>query len=111
MLSVPTRETLHVSKWCLSSPGDPNLCALIQALPTKADIEALFIRLEELHRNDLQAIHPEVHQKVERASTGENAISALDTRISQMEAAQFSQTIHVSTPQLHLRGPRRPEPP
>lgn len=70
--------------------------------PTKADIKALFLRLEETHCKDLQEVHMEEHQVVERVSTGETATCALEACIPQLEMAQASQATHVSTLQPHL---------
>lgn len=84
------------------NPGDSYLRTLIQALPTKDDIEELFHRLEELQQQALQAVHTEVHQIVEWVFTRESSIIALEARISQLEAVQTLQMTHVSTLQLHL---------
>lgn len=49
----------------LNSPssvrGDPKLRALLQALPTRMDMEALVSRLSEGHPRDIQLVPKEVH--------------------------------------------------
>lgn len=43
----------------------------LQALPTKQDIEALILRVEETHRRDIQAVRAEVHSLSEQVDAGE----------------------------------------
>lgn len=46
--------------------GDPDLRALLQALPTRSDMEAMVSCLEEVHRRDLQLVRTEVQSLADR---------------------------------------------
>lgn len=52
---------------------DGDIQALLQALPTKQEIEALILSVEETHHQDIQA----VHSPLEREDTGESSLSSL----------------------------------
>lgn len=65
---------------------DNELRTLLQALPTKSDMEALIGRVEAAHRQELQIVRKEVQVLSSRLTTGEASLSTLDQRVSALEA-------------------------
>lgn len=81
---------------------DDDLHAMLQALPTRADIEALIQRVEEAHSRDMQEIKSELHTITQRVSTGENLSSALESRVLTLEQAHESHNMEIQEMQLHI---------
>lgn len=81
---------------------DQDIRTLLQALPTKTDIEAMILRLEETHRRDIQEVRGEVSSLSERVTLGEMAVSSLEDRVSALEQAQDSHKDSAISLQLHL---------
>lgn len=73
---------------------------LIQALPTKADIEAQITRVEDAHRKDLQLLQT----LTERLIVDEMVTNRLEQPISQVERAGASQTNDAAALQVQLDG-------
>lgn len=61
------------------------LKAMLQALPTRADMESLVKRLEESHRKDLDIVRGEVQQLTDKLDTDELLLARLDERITSLE--------------------------
>lgn len=75
---------------------------MLQALPMKADIEALILRIEEAHSRDITEVRSDLHSLTERVDTEEAAISTLELRVSALEHSQTSQATLAGEMQLHL---------
>lgn len=75
---------------------------MLRALPTRWDIEALILRLEETHRQDIQAVRSEIHTLTERVSAGEESASSVEQRVGALEKAQTIQATTAADLQLHL---------
>lgn len=84
------------------APMDPDIRALLQALPTKNDIEAMILRLEETHRRDIQEVRGEVSSLADRVSSGETAVSSLEERVSALEQARDLHRDTAISLQLHM---------
>lgn len=84
------------------APMDPDIRALLQALPTKNDIEAMILRLEETHRRDIQEVRGEVSSLADRVASGETAVSSLEERISALEQARDLHRDTAVSLQLHM---------
>lgn len=81
---------------------DQDIRSLLQALPTRSDIEALILKLEETHRRDIQEVRGEISNLTERVSTGESSVSLLSDRVSALEQARDQQRDTAIALQLHL---------
>lgn len=81
---------------------DQDIRSLLQALPTRTDIEALILKLEETHRRDIQEVRGEVSTLAERVSTGETSVALLADRVAALEQARDSQKDAAIALQLHL---------
>lgn len=57
---------------------DEDLRAMLQALPTRSDIEALILLIEEAHSRDIQEVKTELHSISDRVSTRETLITSLE---------------------------------
>lgn len=79
-----------------------DLRSILQALPTKADIEALVSRIEEAHSHDIQEVKEEVQSLAIRVETGETSVTSLEHRMSALENAQATQMATAVDLQLHL---------
>lgn len=75
---------------------------ILQALPTKSDIEALILRIEEAHSRDIQEVRGDLHALTNRVDSGEATISSLTHRIEALERSQVSQMDTAIDLQLHL---------
>lgn len=75
---------------------------LLQALPTKTEIEALILRLVDAHHQDIQAVRTDVQAISDRVSTGETSLSALEHRAAALEGSQETQMDTAMALQLHL---------
>lgn len=69
-----------------ANEGDP--WTLLQALPTKANIEALILWVENAHRRDLQGVQTEVQALADRLTVGETA--ALEEQVTELETSRNS---------------------
>lgn len=81
---------------------DSNLRALLQALPTKADIEALIGRLEEQHRRDFTEVRRDAQALPSRLTTGEASLEGLQQRLTNLEMLQDIHTQTSVSMQLRL---------
>lgn len=81
---------------------EDDLRAMLQALPTRADIETLIQRVEEAHKRDIQEIKTDIQTIDHRVTTGESLTSALESRILSLEQAQESRDRELQEVQLHL---------
>lgn len=106
---LPTDSHGEPQKDVMSSPQPPapvlidhDIRSLLQALPTRSDIEALILKLEETHRRDIQEVRGEISNLTERVSTGESSASLLSERVSALEQARDQQREAAITLQLHL---------
>lgn len=64
---------------------DEELRSLLQALPTRADIEALTTCIEEAHSRDIQEVRVEIQSLTGRVEAGEASVSSLETRVLALE--------------------------
>lgn len=85
-----------------SSQGRLNadLCAILQALPTKSDIEALILRIEEAHSRDIHEVRTELHSVADRVTSGE--VTSLMARVQALEWTCESHWLEAQEMQLHL---------
>lgn len=81
---------------------DSDLRTLLQALPTKADIEVLIPRVKEANHKDLQVVWTEVQVLPDRFTAEETATTALKKQVLELETARDSQTEVTMTLQLYL---------
>lgn len=65
-------------------------------------MEALVLRVEEQHDCDFQQIRAEVHGLDDRLTSGEAKVSALETRVTQLERAQLLSQDQLAEVQLHM---------
>lgn len=86
----------------LTYRADAELRSLLQALPTRADIEALIGRVEEMHRQELRAVKTDVQALTTRLATGESTLSMLEQRMTALKSLQGSHTDAAMALQLHL---------
>lgn len=68
---------------------------LLHALPKRADMEALVLRVEEQHPWDFQQLHG-------RLAKGESAVSTLEQRVARLEQTHTSHQYDLAEMQLHL---------
>lgn len=80
---------------------DADIRALLGAFPTKVDMEALVLRVEEQHRRDFQQIRAEVGGLDDRLTRGEASVSVLEARVAQMEQAHSLYQDQLAEVQLH----------
>lgn len=73
---------------------DQDIRSLLQALPTRINIEAMILRLEETHRRDVQKVREDV--------TTETSLSILTNQVSALEQSQDAQRETTTALQLHL---------
>lgn len=80
---------------------------LIETLPTKSGIESLILRLEDAHRQDLQAVKADVQSLFEHLTSGESSLNAPEQRVVALETMQDSQVDAAVSLQLHLEDRSR----
>lgn len=90
---LPRHDSAHI---------DGELRALLQALPTKQDIEALILRVEESHRREIQEVRTEIHSLADRVDNGEASISTIAARLGALEQSQAEQAESTIAIQLHM---------
>lgn len=76
-----------------------DLRAMLQALPTRSDIEA--------HSRDMLEVKAEMHSLTDRMDTGEASISSLEHRMLALERSQASHATTAMDMQLHLEDRSR----
>lgn len=81
---------------------DQDIRAKLQALPTKQDIEALILLLEETHHRDIQESGEDIQALSTMVASGEAAVSLLEQRVPALEHSQVSHADTAVTLQLHL---------
>lgn len=64
---------------------EEDLVSLIQALPTKIDIEALIHKVETAHRMEMQQVHTEIKQITDLLTIVEETVSSLEERVEALE--------------------------
>lgn len=72
--------------------ADAELKAILQALPTRSDIEALVRRVEAAHRKEIRAVKQEVQALNTRLTSGESSLTTLEKRVTALESRQDSQS-------------------
>lgn len=82
--------------------ADEELRAILQALPTKADIETLIGKVEAAHRKEIRAVKQEVHSLSDRLTVGEASVSEIDRRVSVLESQHRAQAEAAIGLQLHM---------
>lgn len=64
----PSAATFHSPSSCTQqSQDEADIKTLLRALPTKADMEGLVLRVEEQHRRDFQQLHAEVQSLADQS--------------------------------------------
>lgn len=86
----------------LTLRADAELRALLQALPTRADIEAILNRLEESHKQEIAAVRHDVQTLSERMDSGETSVATIEQRLAAVEAAQTAQASSILSQQLQM---------
>lgn len=81
---------------------DTDIRALFQALPTKMEIKALILRIEDAHRKDIQVVRMDVQALSDRVNNGETSLSVLEHRVAALESSQDTQMDTAVALQLHL---------
>lgn len=76
---------------------------LLRALPTRADIEALILRVTEAHQQDLQGVRSDVQQLSERLAEGETTILTVEERLAGVEQEQTCQRERSLELQLQIK--------
>lgn len=74
---------------------------MLQALPTRPDIEALIQRIEEAHSSDVQKLQTELHTVTDRVASGETVVASLESQVQALERANISHR-ETREMQLHL---------
>lgn len=97
-----TRDTMYFPRQPDTSILDQDIRELLQALPTRTNIEALILRLEETHRRDIQEVGGEVSNLTDRVATGKVSINSLESRESEQEQARDQHHDNAVALQLHL---------
>lgn len=80
----PTQNRSHL---------DEDLRSLLQALPTRVDIEALIVRIEEAHSRDITEVRADLHTLTDRVASGESSVSSLENRVQALEQTQDAHDI------------------
>lgn len=81
---------------------DQDIRSMMQALPTRTDIEALILRLEETHRRDIQEVREDVTNLTDRVASGEAAFSDLTSRVAALEQTHDTHRDMSVALQLHV---------
>lgn len=58
--------------------ADPELCSLLRALPSKADIVALIGTVEAAHRKEITEVKAEIKVLTSRLTKGESTLTTLE---------------------------------
>lgn len=85
-----------------TNPLDQDIRTLLQALPTKTNIEAMILHLEETHRRDSQDVQGEVSNLADRITMGEASVSSLEGCVSALEQSRDQHRDTAIALQLHL---------
>lgn len=85
-----------------ASSLDQDIREMLQAFPTRTDIEALILRLKETHRRDIQEVRGEVSNLVDWVTMGEASVSSLEIRVAAWERARDQHHDTAVWLQLHL---------
>lgn len=83
---------------------DQEIRALLQALPTRTDIGALILRLEETHRRDIQEVRGEDSILTDWVTTGEESVTSLEARVLPLEQTWDQHRETAISLQLHLEN-------
>lgn len=86
----------------LTLRADAELRALLQALPTRANMESLANRLETSHRQDIAAVRSDITMLTERMGAGVAKVSVQEWRLQRVEEAQAAQVTSILSQQLRL---------
>lgn len=81
--------------------ADAELKAILQALPTRADIEALVGRVEAARKKEIRAVKQEVQALNTHLTAGESSLTTLEKIVTVMESRQDNQS--TSAVELQLR--------
>lgn len=100
VFSSNPQESQHPHLTPLTPRADAELRVLLQALPTRSDIETLVGRLEATHRKEITAVWQEVRTLTEWMGAEESSVTTLERHMTAMEALQLSQAATVLTQQL-----------
>lgn len=68
ILALERRLSLQQEDMLVSHKKEEDIKILIQALPTKTDLEALICRVEEAHRKEIQVIHGQSNRQSQNDS-------------------------------------------
>lgn len=82
--------------------ADEELKAILRALPTRADIEALVGRVEAAHKKEIHEVKQDVKTLSARLTSGESSLESLEQRVSYLETQQKTQSQAAVELQLRL---------
>lgn len=88
-------DSFHPHLTPLTLRADAELRALLQALPTRADMESLASRLET--SKDIEAVRTDINSLTEQMGVGEATVLALKQRLRRVEDAQAVQATSLLT--------------
>lgn len=73
--------------------GDMDLRVLLQALPTRVDIEKMITRLEEAHGRELKVVQTEVQRLADKLAMEGTTLASLENRVK-LEQVQILQSCY-----------------
>lgn len=82
--------------------ADAELKAILQALLTRADIEALVGKVEAAHKREIRAVKQDVQALSTRLSAGECSLVTLEQRVTTLESRQRDQSNSAVDLQLRM---------
>lgn len=85
-----------------NNPLDQDIRALLQALPTRTNIEALILHLEETHHHNIQEVREDVSNIADRVTVGEASFSTLEYRVAALAQSRDYHRDTAIALQLHL---------
>lgn len=75
---------------------------LIQALPTKTDIEALIHKVEDAHHTEMHQVHTEIQVLTDRLTAGEATTNSLGEGVEAMERERGAYVETMADMQLRI---------
>lgn len=82
--------------------ADAELKAILQALPTRADIEALVGKVEAAHKREMKEIKQDMQSLSSRLTTGEFSLVTLEQRVASLESTHKDQACSAVDLQLRM---------
>lgn len=95
-------EAADPSQADVTATLEGDIQALLRALPTRQNIKALILRVEETHRQDIQAVRTDINVLAEKVNAGEESVSSLEQWVGAFERAQNSYAVTAVDLQLPM---------